>query len=246
MLEVKLLGGFEVLRDGKSVTIPSRPAQSLFAYLVLNAGTSHRREKLAGILWADSTEESARDYLRHGLWRIRKAIEAAPARGKATPYLLANDISISFNAESPYSLDAETLENLVSARASADELMRTLILYKGELLPGFYDDWVVLEREHLQSVFEQKVAHLLTVLESGSRWSDMLTWGERWISFGQKPEAAYRALMSAHSALGDRAKVAASYERCTKSLRSFGMEPSELLRRILVQNKLTGPTFLIH
>ena len=95
MLEVKLLGAFDVKRAGKPVTISSRPAQSLFAYLILSAGTAHRREKLAGLLWPDSTEESARDYLRHGLWRIRKAIEAAPARGKAAPYIIANDISIS-------------------------------------------------------------------------------------------------------------------------------------------------------
>jgi predicted ATPase/DNA-binding SARP family transcriptional activator len=227
MLEVKLLGAFEVKRAGKPVTISSRPAQSLFAYLILNAGTAHRREKLAGLLWPDSTEESARDYLRHGLWRIRKAIEAAPARGKAAPYIMANDISISFNAESPYSLDTAMLEDLDLNSASVDKLMSTLSLYEGELLPGFYDEWVVLEREHLQSIFEQKMAQLLALLESQFRWADLLTWGERWIALGQKPEAAYRALMSAYSALGDRVKLAATYERCTQSLREFGMDPSE-------------------
>jgi DNA-binding SARP family transcriptional activator len=49
-LEVKLLGRFEVSHDGKPIAITSRPAQSLFAYLILSAGTSHRREKLAGLL----------------------------------------------------------------------------------------------------------------------------------------------------------------------------------------------------
>jgi len=48
MLEVCLLGKFEVRLDGQPVEIPSRPAQSLLAYLILSAGTSHRREKLAG------------------------------------------------------------------------------------------------------------------------------------------------------------------------------------------------------
>ncbi len=57
MLEVRALGAFEVKRDGKPVAISSRPAQGLFAYLVLTAGTSHRREKLAGLLWPDSTED---------------------------------------------------------------------------------------------------------------------------------------------------------------------------------------------
>jgi DNA-binding SARP family transcriptional activator len=54
MLEVRLLGRFEVKHNRKLLNISSRPAQSLFAYLILSAGTSHRREKLAGLLWPDS------------------------------------------------------------------------------------------------------------------------------------------------------------------------------------------------
>jgi DNA-binding winged helix-turn-helix (wHTH) protein len=67
MLEVRLLGSFEVKRNDEIVAISSRPAQSLFAYLILTAGTYHRREKLAGMLWPDSMEDNARDYLRRGL-----------------------------------------------------------------------------------------------------------------------------------------------------------------------------------
>ena len=59
MLEVSLLGRFDVRLDGQSITIPSRAAQSLFAYLILNAGVVQRREKLAGLLWPDTTEARA-------------------------------------------------------------------------------------------------------------------------------------------------------------------------------------------
>lgn len=100
MLEVRLLGKFEV-RDGKkAISIPSRPAQSLFAYLVLSAGTAHRREKLAGLLWPDSLEETARDNLRHALWRIRKAF---PSK-LATEYFFANDLSIAFTSTPPLNI----------------------------------------------------------------------------------------------------------------------------------------------
>ena len=64
MLKVRLLGAFEV-KYKKVINIASRPAQSLFAFLIMNAGTAHRREKLAGMLWPDSLEETARDNLRH-------------------------------------------------------------------------------------------------------------------------------------------------------------------------------------
>jgi predicted ATPase/DNA-binding SARP family transcriptional activator len=227
MLEVHLLGKYEVKHNKKAISIVSRPAQSLFAYLILNAGTSHRREKLAGLLWPDSLEETARDNLRHALWRVRKSL---PSTQKAE-FLLTDDLSIAFNASAEYRLDAAELEKL-SESASADELMVSLSAYQGELLPGFYDEWVVLEREHLSSIFEHHMARLLSLLKAENRWLDVLDWAERWIKLGKKPEPAFQALMSAHAAKGDMSKVAASYERCVKSLREFGMEPSEQTKEL--------------
>jgi DNA-binding SARP family transcriptional activator len=75
MLEVRLLGQFEVLLDSKPLVIPTRNAQTLFAYLVLNADKALRREQLAGLLWPDSSEENARSNLRHELWRLRKSLK---------------------------------------------------------------------------------------------------------------------------------------------------------------------------
>ena len=51
MLQIRLLGQFDVRLDGKRIVISSRAGQSLLAYLAMTAGTSHRREKLAGTLW---------------------------------------------------------------------------------------------------------------------------------------------------------------------------------------------------
>jgi predicted ATPase/DNA-binding SARP family transcriptional activator len=222
MLEVRLLGTFSVTYKNKIVSIASRPAQSLFAYLILSTETSHRREKLAGLLWPDSLEETARDNLRHTLWRLRKAFQSI----SATTYLQANDLTIAFNASTDYWLDAAALEG-VDDSASADELLSSLSGYQGELLPGFYEEWVVLEREHLSSIFEHHMARLMSLLQQEKRWLDILDWAERWIKLGQKPEPAYRALMSAHAAKGDMSKVAATYERLVKSLHEFGIEPSE-------------------
>src|SRR6266536_6279362 len=227
MLEVRLLGTFDIRYKKKTLNIPSRPAQSLFAYLILSAGTAHRREKLAGLLWPDSLEETARDNLRHALWRMRKVLEAA----SSTRFLHTDDVTISFKESSDYWLDAAELEKL-SESASADELISVLSNYQGELLPGFYDEWVVLEREHLYSIFEHQMARLMTLLQQEKRWLDILDWAERWIKLGQKPEPAYRALMSAHAAKGDMSKVAAIYERCVKSLKEFQVEPSEQTRAL--------------
>src|SRR5215213_4797445 len=106
MLEVRLLGTFEVKYKKNTVSISSRPAQSLFAYLILSAGISHRREKLAGMLWPDSLEETARDNLRHALWRLRKAFQSL----SIAHYFQANDLTIAFNASADYWLDAGALK----------------------------------------------------------------------------------------------------------------------------------------
>ena len=227
MLEVRLLGKFELSQDGKPIAITSRPAQSLFAYLILSAGTSHRREKLAGLLWPDSLEETARDNLRHSLWRLRKALHSASVAN----FLQANSLTIAFNASGDYWLDAAALEEL-GQNTTTDDLMTVLATYHGEFLPGFYDEWVVLEREHLYSLFEHHMARLMSLLQEEKRWLDILDWGERWIKFGQKPEPAYRALMLAHAAKGDMSKVAATYERLIKSLGELGFEPSEQTYRL--------------
>jgi predicted ATPase/DNA-binding SARP family transcriptional activator len=193
--------------------------------LILNAGTSFRREKLAGQLWPESTEDSARDYLRHALWRIRKALQEA----SSATYLKSDDLTIAFDASTAYWLDVAGVRE-VSEKAPAEELIEALSSYSGELLPGFYDEWVVLERQHLQGIYERKVERLLESLQEAGRWEQVLEWGEKWIALGQKPEAAYRYLMSAHAAKGDLSKVATTYERCVKSMRDFDLEPSEQTR----------------
>lgn len=225
MLEIRLSGRFEVKLDGRPVTLPSRPAQSLFAYLALSAGTAHRRERLAGLLWPDSSDDNARRNLRQSLWHIRKAL------GEAAPYyLFSNDITVTFAPDPPaavYWLDVALLEKPVDANATPEELMAVVAVYGGELLPGFYDDWVVWQRERQQTLFERKMEQLLDKLTAVHRWDDLLEWGERWLAHGQTPEAAYRALMVAHAGRGDLLRMATVYRRCVDALdNELGVEPS--------------------
>jgi DNA-binding SARP family transcriptional activator len=96
MLEIRLLGQFDLRQDRETVSLPSRHAQSLFAYLVLNPGLSHRREQLAGLLAPDVDEASARGTLRHAIWRIRKSLGTDPRSGR--DYLVVDDITVAFDA----------------------------------------------------------------------------------------------------------------------------------------------------
>ena len=156
MLQIRLLGQFDVRVDGKRVTISTRAAQSLLAYLVLTAGASQRREKLAGMLWPEISDENARKNLRQELWRIRKAISSQ--QPMESDYLIADDLTLKFNRESEYWLDVSQMER---PDLDLQSLIANLSLYQGELLPGFYDEWVTLERERVQAVFDARMEQLL-------------------------------------------------------------------------------------
>jgi predicted ATPase/DNA-binding SARP family transcriptional activator len=232
LLEIRLLGQFAIKQDGEPVEIPSRPARLLFAYLVLTAGKRHPRERVGGLFWPDSDEANARSNLRQALWRLRKAIGEG--------YLLADNKTVAFDAGAGYWLDATLL-----GQNQESDLIEAVSVYEGDLLPGHYEDWVLLERERLSALFERKIQRLLDTLARGQRWPDVLHWAEHWIAFGQVPEPAYRSLMVAHAAQGDLAAVSAAYERCLAALQlGIGVEPSaetrELHDRLLKGGATTG------
>ena len=233
MLEIRLLGQFDVKLDGAPVDIPSRPAQSLLAYLLLNPGVAHRRERLAGLLWPEATDANSRGYLRKALWHLRKGLPSGPAAG--SDYWLVDDIAIAFDSNAGCWLDTRVLEQPPDGPGLEARLERVGV-YRGELLPGFYDEWLVLERERLHALFEQQIGQLLESLVAARSWPAVLEWGERWIALGGAPEPAYRALMLAHSRQGNGTAVAAVYQRCLQSLaRELGVEPSAHTQALYTQ-----------
>ena len=241
MLQIRLLGQFDVRSDGKRVVISSRAGQSLLAYLLLTAGIPHRREKLAGTLWPDLPEDTARKNLRQELWRIRKALSVQ--QSNVGDYLLAEELTITFNRNMEYWLDVAQLER---PDLDLQSLTSNLSLYQGELLPGFYDDWVVLERERIQSVFDSKMNQLLRQLITAERWMAVEEQAERWLALGNTWEPAYRALMLAYGARGDIAKVSSIYQRCMDELdEKFGLEPSAETRA-LYDGLLKGSHMSLH
>jgi WD40 repeat protein/DNA-binding SARP family transcriptional activator len=236
VLDVRLLGQFLIYLDGVPVQINSRPAQSLLAYLVINAGVAFRREKLAGMLWPDTTEANARNNLRQALWRIRKHLESDPSSPQ--PVFLVDDLTVAFNSETDYSLDAIKLEAKVDQSVSLSRLIEQVSTYEGELLPGFYDDWIVLERERLQSIFEVQMDLLIQRLLENQDWPGVIKWSEGWIALGTVPEPAYRYLMMAHAGRGDLSRMTATYRRGEAALLDeLGVEPSETTRVLYKQLK---------
>jgi WD40 repeat protein/DNA-binding SARP family transcriptional activator len=243
MLVIRVLGQFGVELDGCSVELSSRPAQSLLAYLALHAGVPHRRERLAGLFWIESSEANARNNLRQALWRIRKAIDT---RHPSRTFIRADDLIVTFDSTADYWLDAAALVRQITPDAPLERLIETLGLYRAELLPGFYEDWVDLERERLQAVFDGGMQILLARLLDAGRWTEAIDQAERWIAQGRIPEPAYRVLMVANWGKGDIAAVAAAFQRCATALqRELALKPSDQTQALYTQLTSTPASALV-
>lgn len=217
MLSAKLLGRFELNLDTQPVALPSRAAQSLAAYLLLHPGDRHRREKLAGVLWPDSPEANARNYLRQALWHLRQALPDT--------FLHTDRMTIGWQTDAAWRLDVDQLRH--PGQDDIKSLAVAVEVYAGELLPGFYEEWVLRERERLAALYDERIARLLELLLAVNEWRQAIDRAEKWIAHGHTPEPAYRALMQAHASLGNTAAALAVYQRCVDALESeLGVPPS--------------------
>ena len=83
-LSISLLGPFQVTLDGEPVTtFDSDKGRALLAYLAMEADRPHRRESLAGLLWPDWPERSARKNLSNALYNLRQVIRDQDASPRA-------------------------------------------------------------------------------------------------------------------------------------------------------------------
>lgn len=121
-LSLSLLGAFRATLDGEPITsFESAKARALLAYLVVEADRPHRRETLAGFLWPDRPEKTARNNLRHALATLRKAIGD---RDVVPSFLSITRETIQFNRTSDYWLDVETFRALAEANPEGRSTIR--------------------------------------------------------------------------------------------------------------------------
>lgn len=145
--QLRLLGVIEAhSADGHSITqFPSRAAVLLLARLALAPQRMHPREELVELLWPGVELDVGRNRLRQVLSVLKGKLEC----GGAAPVILADRLAMRA-APGALSCDAVAFEHQLRAGAwdEADAL------YRGELLPGFYDEWVGEERGRLAALAE--------------------------------------------------------------------------------------------
>ena len=148
---VRLFGTLDVedAQGTRHARFPSRAIAALLARLALAPERAHAREALVELLWPGVELAVGRNRLRQALSTLKSLLEPA-GDGTATPVLVADRQQVRV-APGALACDVREFEAALQEGRLADARR----LYRGELMPGHYDDWVLDERLRLQGLFER-------------------------------------------------------------------------------------------
>ena len=255
-LSLSVLGALTVLIDDVPVnSFESEKVRALLAFLAVEGHRSHRRETLIGLLWPDSTEETARHNLRQALFNLRLALGDHTAK---PPYLIITRDSIQFNQESDFSLDLaqfsawfdawESGQDQVAEETSnlIDRLEDMVSLYRGEFLQQFFledsapfEEWILIQRETLHQHVLDALTYLTNEFERHADYPSARRSAFRQLELDPWREEAHYQLMRALALGGQRSAALVQYETCRRVLHEeLGVEPSAKTRELYEQIRL--------
>src|SRR5215212_8428438 len=147
---IELLGWLRAIQGDRVVArFQTQKTGLLLAYLALYSHRSHPRELLIEQLWPEGSLESGRNKLRMALTSLRRQLE--PPGVPAGAVIVANRATVQLNPAVCVT-DVATFEVSLQASARAptvtertQRLEEAVAQYRGALLPGFFDEWVLSE-----------------------------------------------------------------------------------------------------
>jgi DNA-binding SARP family transcriptional activator len=255
-LRICLFGKFCVRRNEQVLDgFDARKVQELFCYLLLHRDHSLPREILASILWPDTTTAQSKKNLRQALWQLQSALGSQNQRLNDRILLVEPDW-VQLNSAANFWLDVAVFEqafNLVQKTPgqelddpTAQLLQETVQLYLGPLLEGWYQDWCLLERERLQSMYLAMLDKLMSYCEVHHDYKTGLLYGMRIMCYDRARERTHRRMMRLYYLTGDRAEALRQYERCAAALEEeLGISPSKstiAIYRQIQADQLDEPT----
>jgi DNA-binding SARP family transcriptional activator len=227
---VLLFGETRVIANGISVQVPDG-SKRLLAFVALSSGRVDRRYA-AGSLWPMASDKHADGNLRSALWRLKSAGIDVLESGKGTLALrraTVVDVRVA----------CEWAGRLVRGSPARDDL-RTVSWRGGflDLLPGWSEDWVIVEREHVR----QRLLHALEALSrhlvKEGRYAEAVEAAVWAVSAGPLRESAIRVLIEAHLAEGNLIEARRVYQDYGSAVRrELGIDPGKQLAG-LVQVKV--------
>ena len=222
VLHIRLFGDLE-LRYGELLLPPfeSTRVASLLAYLLLHRDAPQPRQRIAFLLWPDSSESQARTNLRHLLHTLRGALPDAER------FIDVTSRTLQWRGDAPCWLDVAEFERSIEESDGREAVE----LYRGDLLEGSYDEWLLEEREQFRQHYLLTLERLARALEASGEYLQAIAIAHQIQRYDPLYEESYRLLMRFHNARGDRARAIRVYHECASTLeRELGVEPAAATR----------------
>lgn len=205
--------------------------RALLAILAADPSRVHTRAQLAGLLWGDLPESTAKQNLRQALFNLRQAIGDANAD---PPYLLISRHDIQINPGAEVTCDAAQLwQQLRQTTTEAAHGQSLIALYRGKFLSSLFvddsaafEEWAEIQRESLH----QRVLTALDKLTEAALNSDAetaLNLAQQQLALDTWHEPAHRNVMRAMQKLGRNTEALAQFAKCSQILQAeLGVPPS--------------------
>ena len=238
MIELRVLGPLEVLRDGEPVPIPGDRERALLALLVIHGGEVVSTDQLIDQLWGEELPDNPANALQAVVSRLRRALGGGGMIVTKKPgYALHMQ---------PGAIDAARFENLVrrATRLGTDEPLRAsellteaLSLWRGPPYADLaYEDLAQPERARLDDLrvaaTEEKIAADLAL----GRNSDALSELERLVSAHPLRERLRGQFMLALYRSGRQSDAIAAYHETRRVLdEELGLDPGPELENVYQQ-----------
>lgn len=237
-ITARVFGGFE-LRDvgGEELTLGTRKARALLAFLIVESAQWHPRERLAAMFWGDRAQTQARNSLNQALYEIGKLEEASAATIiERTPERVRL-------AEGAVGSDVEQFLKLLPGNA-----LEAAALRAGDLLDGAdlrdqpFVDWLLAKRAEYQAALSTALRTLASATNTGENQDMALQAARHLVALDPLDEAARRQLMHHLAQAGNRAEAIRHYDICASLLKDeLGIEPDAATRSLLEQIRRSQP-----
>jgi DNA-binding SARP family transcriptional activator len=225
---VAVLGGFGLSWEQSVLGVP-RASQRLLGFLALRGGVISRAT-VAGTLWPDASERHAYSNLRSALSRLehtaRKALTASRLE-----LGLAEQVAVDLR-------HAQALaRRLLDPAATSDQSdlgISAIAALSADLLPDWYDDWVVIEAEDWRQLRVHALEALAGRLTIARRLGEAAGAAGAAVRAEPLRESAQAALIQVHLAEGNQSEAVRQFARYRSYLHAeLGLEPTPRLRQLI-------------
>lgn len=223
-----LLGQFGLFWRSSLLNMPMA-AQRIFAFLALRGGMV-KRATVAGTLWPEASESHACSNLRSVLSRL----QGAPRKALETSKFelgLARNVTVDIRQAQ---MLAYRLFDRELRPDPSDLGIDAVTALSSDLLPDWYDNWVLTEAEDWRQVRLHALEALADRLIATHRWGAAAGAAGAAVRADPLRETARAALIQLHLAEGNQSEAVREFARYRALLHAeLGLEPTPRLRHLI-------------